>query len=114
MQPLGLSGDAQTWAPREFRADNTPPLCRLLHSERARSFGSIVFPDVNQNGFQGWGVEIVARKKRVKKFRAVEAVKALARERIGSPPPTQVVPNKRKPGKQEKHKPTLSGLLAEE
>ena len=56
----------------------------------------------------------MAKKKRVKKFRAVSAVKALARERIGSPPPTQVVPNKRKPKKQEKHKPTLSGLLAEE
>jgi hypothetical protein len=56
----------------------------------------------------------VPKKKRVKKFRAVEAVKALARERIGSPPPTQVVPNKRKPPKQEKHKPTLGGMLSEE
>jgi hypothetical protein len=56
----------------------------------------------------------VAKKKRVKKFRAVEAVKALARERIGSPPPTQVVPNKRRPGKQEKHKPTLGGMLSED
>jgi hypothetical protein len=69
---------------------------------------------INFKDGSGLGREIVARKKRVKKFRAVEAVKALARERIGSPPPTQVVPNKRKPGKQEKHKPTLSGLLAEE
>lgn len=56
----------------------------------------------------------MAKKKRVKKFRAVDAVKALARERIGSPPPTQVVPNKRKPKKQEKHKPTLGELLGSE
>jgi hypothetical protein len=56
----------------------------------------------------------LAKKKRVKKFRAVEAVKALARERIGSPPPTQVVPNKRKPRKQEKHKPTMGALLTGE
>jgi hypothetical protein len=56
----------------------------------------------------------MAKKKRIKKFRAVEAVKALARERIGSPPPTQVVPNKRKPKKQEKHRPTLGTLLGGE
>lgn len=56
----------------------------------------------------------MAKKKRVKKFRAVSAVKALARERIGMPPPTQVVPNKRKPEKQEKHKKTLGGMLDEE
>jgi hypothetical protein len=56
----------------------------------------------------------LAKKKRVKKFRAVQAVKALARERIGAPPPTQVVPNKRKPRKQEKHKPTLGKMLSEE
>ena len=56
----------------------------------------------------------MAKKKRVKKFRAVTAVKALARERIGTPPPTQVVPNKRKPRKQEKHKPTLGKMLTDE
>ena len=56
----------------------------------------------------------MAKKKRVKKFQAVAAVKALARERIGTPPPTQVVPNKRKPRKQEKHKPTLGTMLGDE
>jgi hypothetical protein len=56
----------------------------------------------------------MAKKKKVKKFRAVSAVKALARERIGTPPPTKIVPNKRRPKKQEKHKTTLSGLLNEE
>jgi hypothetical protein len=57
---------------------------------------------------------LVAKKKRVKKFRAVAAVKALARERLGTPPPTQVVPNKRKPRQQEKHKPTLGTMLGDE
>jgi len=55
----------------------------------------------------------VAKKKRVKKFRAVTAVKALARERIGTPPATRIVPNKRRP-KDEKHKPTLGGMLSDE
>ena len=55
----------------------------------------------------------MAKKKRVKKFRAVEAVKALARERIGMPPPTKVVPNKRRP-KEEKHKPTIGRILSED
>lgn len=54
----------------------------------------------------------MAKKKRVKKFRAVTAVKELARERIGTPPPTQVVPDRKK-RTQEKHKPTLGRLLEE-
>jgi hypothetical protein len=52
----------------------------------------------------------MAKKKRVRRFRAVTAVKELARERIGMPPPTQVVPDRKK-RKQEKHKPTLKKLL---
>ena len=52
----------------------------------------------------------MARKKKKKPFRAVTAVKELARERIGTPPPTQVVPDRKK-NKKEKHKPTLGGLL---
>jgi hypothetical protein len=56
----------------------------------------------------------MARKKRkIKKFRAVQAVKALARERIGAPPATQVVPGKKKRGSADKHKPTLGKLLEE-
>ena len=54
----------------------------------------------------------MAKKKRVRRFRAVTAVKELARERIGMPPPTQVVPDRKK-RKQEKHKPTLGKLLDE-
>jgi len=52
----------------------------------------------------------LAKKKKHKRFRAVTAVKELARERIGTPPPTQVVPDRKKRRK-EKHKPTLGKLL---
>jgi hypothetical protein len=51
----------------------------------------------------------MARKKKVKRFRAVQAVKELARERVGAPPAEKVVPHKNK--KAEKHKPTLGKLL---
>lgn len=54
----------------------------------------------------------MARKKRVKRFRAVDAVKALARERIGAPPSGKIVVEKKK--KPEKHKPSLGRLLGEE
>jgi hypothetical protein len=52
----------------------------------------------------------MARKKKVKRFSAVGAVKALARERIGSPPAEKIVPG-RKRKTTEKHKPTLGKLL---
>jgi hypothetical protein len=53
------------------------------------------------------------RKKRKKKpFRAVEAVKAMARERIGTPRASRVVPDRRKE-KTAKHKPTIRELLAD-
>jgi hypothetical protein len=52
------------------------------------------------------------KKKKTRRFRAVTAVKELARERIGTPPPTQVVPDRKK-RTQEKHKPTLGKLLEE-
>ncbi|MGA2372231.1 MAG: hypothetical protein ACLPPV_23365 [Candidatus Korobacteraceae bacterium] len=45
-----------------------------------------------------------------KPFRASSAVKAAAREAIGTPPPTRAEPTQRKP-KVEKHKPTLGKLL---
>ena len=53
----------------------------------------------------------MARKKKVKRFRAVQAVKELARERMGAPPAEKIVPHKNK--KPEKHKPTLGKLLDE-
>jgi len=51
----------------------------------------------------------MARKKKVKRFRAVQAVKELARERMGAPPAEKVVPHKNK--KPSKHKATLGRLL---
>jgi hypothetical protein len=53
----------------------------------------------------------MARKKRAKRFRAVTAVKELARERVGAPPAGQIVIEKKK--KPEKHKPTMGKLLGE-
>jgi hypothetical protein len=53
------------------------------------------------------------RKRKKKIFRATKAVKAAAREQIGAPPPTRMVPDKKKRPPQ-KHKPTLGKLLAEE
>jgi len=56
----------------------------------------------------------MAKTKKKKVFRAVTAVKALARERIGEPRPGQVVPDgKKKTKESEKHKPTLGRLLEE-
>jgi len=55
----------------------------------------------------------VARKKKPKPFTAVEAVKTMAREQIGEPPASRVVPNRKKK-KAEKHKPTLDKLLREQ
>jgi hypothetical protein len=54
----------------------------------------------------------MARKKK-KRFRAVKAVKAAAREQVGMPPPTRRVPDSTKQPRQ-KHKPTLANLLGEE
>ena len=52
------------------------------------------------------------RKKKIKRFRAVTAVKELARERVGTPPAARIVVEKKK--KPEKHKPTLGKLLGDE
>jgi len=57
-------------------------------------------------------MEEMARKRKPKKFSKVEAVKALARERIGMPPSSRVVPDRKKEAT-EKHKPTLGKLLEE-
>jgi hypothetical protein len=56
-------------------------------------------------------MKVMARKKKVKRFGAVQAVKELARERLGAPPVEKVVPHKNK--KADKHKPTLGKLLEE-
>lgn len=54
----------------------------------------------------------MARKKKAKQFRAVQAVKELARERLGAPPGEKVVPDKKKSA--AKYKATLEKLLDEE
>jgi hypothetical protein len=55
-----------------------------------------------------------SKPRKPKPFRAASAVKAASREAIGTPPPTRAVPaDKKRKGKSEKHKPTLSKLLTE-
>ncbi len=54
----------------------------------------------------------IMRKKKKRPFRAVQAVKELARERLGAPPAEKVVPQKKR--KAEKHRPTLGKLLGED
>jgi len=57
----------------------------------------------------------MAKKKKKKRFSAVSAVKALARERIGAPRPELVVADRKKKRKAaEKHKPTLGQFLQTE
>jgi len=58
-------------------------------------------------------IETMPKKKKPKRFRAVETVKAMARERIGTPPASRVVPDRKKT-KREKHKPTLNKLLMDQ
>jgi hypothetical protein len=53
----------------------------------------------------------MARKKKIRRFQAVQAVKELARERMGAPPAAKVVPHKKK--NPAKHKVTLGKLLDE-
>jgi len=60
---------------------------------------------------EGQAQQEMARKKKLRRFRAVQAVKELARERMGTPPAGKVVLEKRK--KPEKHKPTFGKLLSE-
>ena len=56
----------------------------------------------------------MAKTKKKKTFRAVTAVKALARERIGEPRPGQIVlDSKKKARTSAKHKTTLRQLLEE-
>ena len=54
----------------------------------------------------------MARKKR-KRFSATKAVKAAARELLGTPPATRREESSRRP-RREKHKPTLGKLLSED
>lgn len=53
------------------------------------------------------------KKKKLKRFRAVTAVKELARERIGHVPTARIVPDGKK-NKTAKHKETLGKMLSQE
>ncbi len=56
-----------------------------------------------------------SKPRKLKPFRATTAVKAAARAKVGTPPPTRAEPaDKKRKGKAEKHKPTLSKLLRDE
>jgi hypothetical protein len=57
----------------------------------------------------------MAKKKKPKVFTAVQAVKTMAREQIGAPRPSRVVPDRKKKKKRgQKHKPTLGKFLGED
>jgi hypothetical protein len=56
----------------------------------------------------------MARARKKKTFSITKAVKANARARLGTPPPSQTLPDpKRKAATKLKHKETLSDLLTE-
>jgi len=59
----------------------------------------------------GHGVQKKMARKKIKRFEVVQAVKELARERMGAPPAAKVVPHKKKDP--AKHKATLGKLLGE-
>src|SRR5579859_5461602 len=67
--------------------------------------------------FCGWnvrrcGTTTMPRKRKKKVFSAAKVVREMARERVGIPKPSRLVPAKKT--KPEKHKPTLGRLLADE
>ena len=53
-------------------------------------------------------------KRKLARFSATKAVKANARERVGQPKPSRVLPDAPRTGRQAKHKPKLQDLLREE
>ncbi len=57
-------------------------------------------------------VTTMARKRKKKVFSAAKVVREMARERVGSPKPSRLVPAKKT--KPERHKPTLSKLLEDQ
>jgi len=58
------------------------------------------------------GITTMPRKRKKRIFSAAKIVREMARERVGSPKPSSLVPGKKK--KAEKHKPTLGRLLTDE
>jgi hypothetical protein len=58
------------------------------------------------------GITPMARKRKKKVFSAAKLVREMARERVGSPKPSRLVPAKKT--KPERHKPTLGKLLEDQ
>jgi hypothetical protein len=58
------------------------------------------------------GISTMPRKRKKKVFSAAKVVREMARERVGSPKPSRLVPAKKT--KPERHKPTLGKLLTDE
>ena len=52
-------------------------------------------------------------KRKPARFSAAKAVKANARERVGQPKPSRVLPDAPRTGRQAKHKPKLEQMLRE-
>jgi hypothetical protein len=57
-------------------------------------------------------ITTMPRKRKKKVFSAAKVVREMARERVGSPKPSQLVAARKT--KPERHKPTLGKLLADE
>jgi hypothetical protein len=74
--------------------------------------GLLHIPSAFLDTLLGGGV-VGTKKKKPKRFTAVEAVKTMARTQIGAPPASRVVPNRKKK-KTEKHKLPLDKLLREQ
>jgi len=53
-------------------------------------------------------------KRKPARFSAAKAVKANARERVGQPKPSRVLPDKPPTGRKAKHKPRLDEVIREE
>jgi len=58
------------------------------------------------------GITSMPRKRKKKIFSAAKVVREMARERVGSPKPSQLIAAKK--SKPEKHKPTLGKLLEDQ
>ena len=58
------------------------------------------------------GITNMPRQRKKKIFSAAKVVREMARERVGSPKPSQLVATKKR--KPEKHKPTMGKLLEDQ
>jgi hypothetical protein len=56
---------------------------------------------------------LVMAKRKPARFSAAKAVKANARERVGQPKASRILPDKPRTGRQAKHKPRLEEIIRE-